>query len=364
MSDSPITCLVVDDEAPIRQALSRVLQASGYDCLTAASGREALDILENSEVPVVLSDIRMPEMDGVALLGKIREQWQDIAVLMITAVAEVNVAVACLQMGALDYVTKPFQLKEVKARIDQALEKRILIRDNRMYQEHLSELVAVQARRIEELFLEGVQVLVEALEAKDAYTRGHSTRVSAYSGKIAVELGLSADDQQYIRLAAELHDVGKIGVRESVLLKPAGLDANEYDHLMQHMAIGARILDPLLKDAPQVIGIVRSHHEHFDGSGLPDALASEAIPLPARVVSLADAFDAMTSERPYRAAMSLQTALDEINRCAGKQFDPAVVEAFSKAYSDTAELPIETPETVHHRLPEGLAAGPASSPKQ
>jgi putative nucleotidyltransferase with HDIG domain len=363
MSESPITCLVVDDEATLRDALRRVLEASGYECITAASGHEALDLLEKTEVPVVLSDIQMPEMDGVTLLGSIRARWPDVAVLVITAVAEAEVAVACLQMGALDYLTKPFQLQEVKARIEQALEKRRLIRDNRMYQEHLAELVDVQARRIEELFLEGVQVLVEALEAKDAYTRGHSTRVSAYSGRIASELGVDAEDQQFIRLAAELHDVGKIGVRESVLLKPAQLNPDEYDHLMQHMNIGARILDPLLKNAPQVIDIVRSHHEHYDGTGLPDALSAEAIPLPARVVSLADAFDAMTSVRPYRAAMSPQEALDEINRCIGTQFDAEVVSAFCRAFPDLNGLPIDTPDKVHHRLPEGVAAGSTSSPE-
>jgi response regulator RpfG family c-di-GMP phosphodiesterase len=363
MSESPITCLVVDDEAPLREAIGRVLLANGYECITAASGAEALDIMEKVEVPVVLSDIKMPVMDGVTLLGKIRDRWPDTAVLVVTAVAEVEVAVACLQMGALDYLTKPFQLNEVKARIEQAIEKRRLLLDNRMYQEHLSELVAVQARRIEELFLEGVQVLVEALEAKDAYTRGHSTRVSAYSGRIANELSLDADNQHYIKLAAELHDVGKIGVREAVLLKPARLDADEYDHLMQHMAIGARILDPLLKNAPQVIDIVRSHHEHYDGSGLPDSLAKDAIPLPARVVSLADAFDAMTSVRPYRAAMSPQAALEEIDRCTGRQFDPDVVGAFHSAFPEPSELPIETPDKVHHQLPEGVAAGQASSPQ-
>ena len=343
--------------------MRRVLEVSGYNCVLAASGAEALVHLEENEIPVVLTDIRMPEMDGVALLGKIRDRWPDVAVLVITAVAEVDVAVACLQMGALDYLTKPFQLKEVKARLEQALEKSRLIRDNRMYQEHLSELVNIQARRIEELFLEGVQVLVEALEAKDAYTRGHSTRVSAYSGRIASELGLSAEDQQFIRLAAELHDVGKIGVRESVLLKPARLDPDEYGHLMQHMDIGARILEPLLKNAPLVIDIVRSHHEHFNGTGLPDALAEDAIPLPARVVSLADAFDAMTSARPYRDAMSPQAAIDEIDRCSGAQFDPAVVDAFHKAYPNHNELPIETPDKVQHRLPEGVAAGSTTSSK-
>jgi len=329
----------------------------------AASGQEALDWLEHSKASVILCDIRMPQMDGVTLLGHIRERWPDIAVVVVTAVTEVEVAVACLRMGALDYVTKPFELKEVRARVEQALDKQRLIRENRMYHEHLADLVNAQARRIEELFLEGVQALVEALEARDAYTRGHSTRVSAYSGRIAHELGMSAEEVQLTELAAELHDVGKIGVRESVLLKPARLDPSEYDHLMQHMSIGTRILDPLLKNAPQVIDVVRSHHEHFDGSGRPDALDAERIPMLARVVSLADAFDAMTTARPYRAAMSLRGALDEIERCSGSQFDPQVVKAFSRAFPDPSALPIRTPDKVRHRLPEGVAGGPVHSAK-
>jgi HD-GYP domain-containing protein (c-di-GMP phosphodiesterase class II) len=232
-----------------------------------------------------------------------------------------------------------------------------------MYQEHLQEMVDIQARRIEELFLEGVQALVAALEARDAYTRGHSTRVRAYAGRIAAELQMTAEEVQVTELAAELHDVGKIGVRESVLLKPAALDADEYDHLMQHMAIGARILDPLLKHAPQVIEVVRWHHERLDGSGRPDALTAEAIPLHARVVALADAFDAMTTARPYRPAMPLQYALDEIERCNGTHFDPNVVKAFYRAYPDPDELPIATPDKVQHQLPKGIAVGPAQSPQ-
>jgi HD-GYP domain-containing protein (c-di-GMP phosphodiesterase class II) len=168
---------------------------------------------------------------------------------------------------------------------------------------------------------------------------------------------LTSDEIQFIELAAELHDVGKIGVRESVLLKPARLDEQEYDHLMQHMAIGARILEPLLKNAPLVIDVVRSHHERFDGSGRPDALAGNEIPLLGRIVSLADAFDAMTSARPYRKAMPLEEAVAEIDRCSGTQFDPVVVAAFHRAYPALEGLPIETPAKVLHRLPEGVASG-------
>jgi putative nucleotidyltransferase with HDIG domain len=279
---------------------------------------------------------------------------------MATAISEVEVAVACLQLGALDYIVKPFQIQEVTARAEQALDKRRLILENRQYQNNLAELVEQQALRIEELFLEGVQTLVEALEAKDPYTRGHSSRVTAYAGRIARSLELSEKDIRLVELGAELHDVGKIGVREAVLLKPDRLEPHEYDHLMEHTTIGANILKPLLKHAPEVLGIVRWHHERLDGAGRPDGLAGASIPLHTRVVTVADSFDAMTSARPYRAALGAENAIGELNECVGEQFDPQAVAAFHAAFPNPAELPIETPKKVRRRLPDGVAAGKAA----
>ena len=305
-------CLVVDDEAQLRDALRRVLELAGYEVFVAASGVEALETLKKTSVPLVISDIRMPEMDGFTLLRRIRENWPDVAVVMVTAVTEVDVAVACLKLGALDYILKPFQIEEVGAKAEQALDKRRLLLENRVYQEHLAELVDQQAKRIEELFVEGVQTLVEALEAKDAYTRGHSSRVVVYSRGIANVMGMSDTDIKLIELGSELHDVGKIGVREAVLQKPGKLEPHEYEHLMEHTVIGARILSPLLKNAPEVISIVRSHHERLDGGGLPDGLAHDEIPVHTRIVTVADSFDAMTSVRPYRPAMEAPAAIAEL----------------------------------------------------
>jgi putative nucleotidyltransferase with HDIG domain len=274
MTTDGLTCLVVDDQERLRRALARQLEAAGYPCAEAGSGVEAVSVLEAREIALVISDIRMPGMDGVALLKVIRERWPDTAVIMVTGVAEVETAVSCLHLGAYDYISKPYQADEVRARIDRALEKRQLLIDNRRYQHHLSELVEQQALRIEELFLEGVQALVHALEAKDSYTHGHSTRVSAYASRIASALGLPPDDVQLVELGAALHDVGKIGVREEVLRKPAKLTDDEYRHIMEHAVIGERILAPLLKNAPGVLAIVRSHHERWDGRGVPDGLAA------------------------------------------------------------------------------------------
>jgi len=343
---SGMRCLVVDDEPRLRRVLVRLLEGEGFACAEAGSGVEALRELEKGPVPLVISDLRMPEMDGVTLLREIITRWPETAVIVVTAVAEVESAVACLQMGALDYVAKPFHLDEVRARVSQALDKRRLIIENRNYQQGLEE-----ARRIEELFLEGVHALVFALEAKDAYTRGHSMRVANYSVEIARALDLDKDSIDTIALGAELHDVGKIGVSESVLHKAGKLTEAEYRHIMEHTVIGARILGPLMRDAPAALSIVRSHHERLDGSGFPDSLKGDQIPFEARLVSVADAFDAMTSVRPYRPSLSVKNAMRELEEGQGVQFDAEIVKAFLRAFAGGTSLPIPTPQLQPLRLP-------------
>jgi HD-GYP domain-containing protein (c-di-GMP phosphodiesterase class II) len=257
--------------------------------------------------------------------------------MMITAVADVEVAVSCLAIGAMDYLVKPFHLEEVRARVAQALERRRLILENRAYHERLEERVQVQARRLEELFLASVQSLAEALEVKDPYTRGHSVRVSQYAGSIARELDLDDAMLRQIELGGHVHDIGKIGVRESVLNKPGPLTAEEYEHIMTHPTLGWRILAPLMREAPVALNIVRSHHERMDGRGVPDGLQGEHIPLEARIVAAADALDAMTSGRPYRGAeLTLDGAVAEVVRHSGTQFDAAVVQALVRATASGA----------------------------
>src|SRR5712691_1160622 len=348
---SGMRCLVVDDEPRLRRVLVRLLEGEGFACAEAGSGVEALQQLEKGPVPLVISDLRMPEMDGVTLLREIISRWPDTAVIVVTAVAEVESAGACLQMGALDYVAKPFHLDEVRARVSQALDKRRLILENWAYQHQLEERVRAQARRIEELFLEGVHALVHALEAKDAYTRGHSVRVANYSIGIARALAFEPDLIDTIALGAELHDIGKIGVRESVLYKPGKLSNEEYRHIMEHTVIGERILGPLMKDAPGALAIVRSHHERLDGTGVPDGLRGQHIALEARVVSVADAFDAMTSARSYRPSLGVDKALQELRTGKGIQFDPDAVDAFLRAFPEASALPIPTPHIQPLRLP-------------
>lgn len=334
-------CLIVDDEPSVRRSLVRMLQAQGFTCFEAGSGTEALGVLERiGEAPLVISDMRMPELDGIGLLETIRQQYPDTSVIMLTGMSETTTAVDCLHMGAADFLLKPISVAELHARVSRVLEKRALVLQNRFYQQHLERQVHEQAQRIQELFLQGVQMLARALEAKDAYTSGHSIRVSQYAVGTAQRLGFDGVSLDGIRLGGELHDIGKIGMREAVLHKPGTLTDEEFRQITEHPALGERMLQPLAQESPDVLRIVRSHHERLDGRGFPDGLRGEKIPIEARIVAVADAFDAMTTERPYRDARQPVDAVEELRRVAGTQLDPAAVEAFVDAFPDPADLPL------------------------
>ena len=347
-----LSCLVVDDEPRLRRVLVQLLESDGFRCREAGNGVEALRAMETDPAPLIISDLRMPEMDGVNLLRHVVQRWPLTAVVMVSAVADVDTAVKRLHSGALDYVSKPFNLEEVRARVEQALQRRQLKLELQSYQEQLEARVRAQAGRIEELFLGGVQALAQALEAKDAYLRGHSLRVSEYAVAIARRVGMDAQTVDTISLGGHLHDIGKIGVSEEVLHKAGKLTDQEYRHIMEHTVIGARILGPLLRDDPLVIAIVRSHHERMDGRGLPDGLKGDGILPVVSIVSVADAFDAMTSERPYRHSLPVERALDELHAQRGIQWSPMAVDGFLDAFPDITRLPLATPE-----LTNGAAAG-------
>ncbi|HEX5385150.1 MAG TPA: HD domain-containing phosphohydrolase [Gemmatimonadales bacterium] len=334
-------CLVVDDEPVVRRSIIRILESQGFTCLEAASGTDALELLsQTGELPLVISDLRMPGLDGMGLLVELRRQHPDTAVLMLSGMAETSVAVECLHLGAADFLLKPVTVGEMRARVTRALEKRTLVMQNRFYQAHLEHQVQAQAQRIQELFLEGVQMLARALEAKDAYTSGHSIRVSRYAVRTARGLGFEGPELECIRLGGELHDIGKIGTREAVLHKPGTLTADEFRQMSEHPVLGERMLSPLARESPAVLRIVRSHHERIDGRGFPDGLIGTHIPIEARIVAVADAFDAMTTRRPYRESRSPGEALAELRRVAGVQLDADAVEAFAAAFPDLAGLPL------------------------
>ncbi len=332
-------CLVVDDDAQVRHALAKVIAGHGLATVQASSGKEALEVLRiQGEIPLVISDVNMPEMDGISFLREALRLYPDMAVIMLTGVSEVTTAVECLKLGALDYISKPVLLDEVRARVDKALDKRQLVLDNRFHQQHLEVRVRELDRRNKQSLINGVQTLVHALEAKDAYTSGHSSRVSRYAVKTAVQLGYTGDLLEQIRLGGELHDIGKIGTREDILNKPGALTAEEFEHIKAHSILGERILAPFLSESPMVLRIVRHHHERMDGTGFPDELRGADIPQEARIVAVVDAFDAMTTNRAYRPSRRVADAVLELQRCAGAHFDHEVVGGFLRALGDTSAL--------------------------
>ncbi len=339
--------LVVDDDLQVRRTLCRVLRALGVSPAEAGNGRDALALLEESgEMPLLISDIYMPEMDGMTLLKEVRRRYPDTAVLMLTGVAEVTTAVESLQHGAVDYLAKPILIEEFRARVENALEKRRLVLENRYLQQSYQERLEAQLRELDlknkEQFLGQVQMAVRMLEKKDVYTRGHSQRVSKYAVKTALMLGYTGEVLDQVRLGGDLHDIGKIGTRDAVLNKPGPLTRDEFEEIKKHVTEGEEILEPLRRDHPVVLEIVRHHHERMDGSGFPDGLRGEAIPMVARLVCVVDAFDAMTTNRAYRPSRQPDEAMAELQRCAGLQFDPDVVTAFQRAFPDVSKLPLET----------------------
>lgn len=337
--------LVVDDESTIREVLSRTLSDEGYACRSAGNVDEALALLDEQPADLILSDIMMPGRTGVELLEDVMKRTQNTAVIMVTAVADTQTAIKAMKMGAFDYVTKPFNLVEVLMSVERALEKRALIISNREYREHLEQKVEEQTGQIRETFLGAVKSLAQALEAKDPYTNGHSVRVTQISVTLAQEMGLGKQFIEKIRLAGLVHDIGKIGVPEEILHKPDKLTDEEFDFIKSHPSKGEKILRPVIKD-PEVLDIVRSHHERFAGGGYPNGLEKEAIPLGARIMAVADAYDAMTSNRPYRRALTPENARAQLQASRGSQFDPEMVDLFIKVEKKMPFCPVSASPKV------------------
>jgi putative two-component system response regulator len=330
-----ITALVVDDEEALRNALGQYLRYRGYQVLLADSGDAALKHLRHGEVSVMLLDVRMPGMSGVDVVPEALDIEPDLAILMLSAVSEATTAAICMQRGAYDYLTKPIELNDLGAALDRALRRRDTQIQNRNISSWLKEEVArrtdelkTNQARLERVTTATLEALINALESKSDYLSGHSARVAAYSANIAQEMGLPDEEVEMIRVAGRLHDLGKIGIREEVLQKRDALTPDEFQHVKQHVTIGAQILAPL-GHLGRVVEYVRSHHEHWDGSGYPDGLRGEAIPQGARVICAAEIYDALTTRRPYQEQLTPEQAVERMRELAGTVLDPAVMEAFA-----------------------------------
>ena len=333
-----VSLLVVDDEEPIRNALKRYLTKQEFQVFTAASGEEALAVLrEHEDVAVMLCDIRMAGMSGVDIVPQALEVAPDLAILMLTAVNDATTAALCMQRGALDYLTKPVELLELGRTIQRALKRREMLIGRRELDQHIKEEVARRTdafqrerARLERVSVATLEVLINALEAKDPYLRGHSARVADLAATIAAQMGLPDDEIEQIRLAGRLHDIGKIGTREDIMNKNGPLTSEEHDHIKQHVVIGSQILAPLEHLGP-VIDIVRSHHERWDGSGYPDGRHGEDIPVGGRVIGAAEVWDALSTSRPYQEKMTPEQALRRMSELSGTVLDPGVYAALESA---------------------------------
>jgi response regulator RpfG family c-di-GMP phosphodiesterase len=336
---SSATVTVVDDEPAARDVLVRAARAWHYNCQAADSAEEALRLLEGRPTPIVVTDLRMPGRGGVWLLHEVRRRWPDTAVLVVTAGDDGEAALECLRLGASHYFLKPIKLDEFRHALEITWRTYQLQQENACYRRHLEEMVCRETRRVRRTFLSAIDSLVRTLEERDPYTAGHSVRVRRCAARLARAVGLGRRERRQLVLAAKLHDIGKLGVPDAVLNKPGPLDADERRRVEEHPAIGERILSPVVRSRA-VLAAIRSHHERLDGGGYPDGLRGEQIPLLARLLTVADCFDALTSTRAYRDALSVPKALDVLRAGAGSQFDPAFVRAFIEV---TDELPVGGP---------------------
>ena len=339
--------LIVDDEVEITEIRADLLSEE-YDCIRAGSAEEALTRLHESEFQLVISDITMPGMSGLDMIPHVKEFAPDTVVVMISGMQTVESAIGALRLGAFDYLMKPFDLRQVEAVVKRALEHHDLVVAKQRYENHLEELVEQRTIELDKALnsLEGayrstLKALTAALETRDSETHGHSERVVTYSLRLGREYGLTSEEMKALEFGSLLHDIGKIGVPDSILRKPAKLTEEEWVRMREHPIHGQQILRGIefLQGASRVVA---QHHEKWDGTGYPLGLRKEEIDICARIFSVADAFDAITSDRVYRRGKPYEAAAQELDDWAGRQFDPKVVEAFHR-------VPKEDWEELHRQ---------------
>jgi putative two-component system response regulator len=311
------TLLIVEDNPVLREGLHEMLELEGFNVMTASNGREALEKMASLSPDLILSDIAMPEMDGYAFFRAVRNnpEWISIPFLFLTARGEKHDILAGKDLGADDYLVKPLTREElltaVRARLGRSQQLRVA--------------------QLQQAYETSLTVLANAIEVRDHYTRGHVERVMAYAFAIAEQLEWRVQQMEQLRFGAILHDIGKIQISEAILRKPGKLSPEEWEEIRRHPTSGADMIRDIPYLAP-AIPIIRYHHERWDGKGYPEGLSGDAIPIGARIVSVADAFDAMTTDRPYSPARPPQEAYEEIISRSGTQYDPSVVAAFQRAW--------------------------------
>jgi putative nucleotidyltransferase with HDIG domain len=332
--------LVVDDEVQVRIMIGATLERQGYEVELAGNNREALDALDLNTFELVLTDLVMPDGDGLALLERIHELHPYLPVIVVTAVHDINVAIDSMRRGAYDYLLKPFEREFLLGTVERALEHRLALQESQKYQQSLEHVVRARTEMLRQAMEDlehsydvTLEALGDALDLKDSETEGHSKRVTAYTIALARACGISPAQIKVIARGAFLHDIGKMAIPDEILRKPGKLTPEEQEVMREHCPRGYHMLRkiPFLAEAAE---IVYTHQEHFDGTGYPRGLQGNQIPIGARIFALADTLDAITSDRPYRMGRSFDAAREEILRCSGTQFDPAVVEVFLMISTD------------------------------
>jgi putative two-component system response regulator len=331
-----ITVTLVDDEPIALDVLTRAARSWQFGSQEAASAEEAINLLESHLTPVVVTDLRMPGKGGVWLVREIRHRWPEVAVIVVTAGQDSDCAPACLQAGAHYYFLKPVNLDEFHHVLEMAHHNYDRERARARSRQRLERLVHRQTERSRFTFLSAIDSLVRAMEERDAYTAGHSARVRRYAVQLGRAVGLKTQQVKQLSLAARLHDIGKVGIPEAVLNKPGPLTLEEDLRLREHPVIGERILTPIVRSREVLAGI-RGHHERLDGSGYPDGLAGDCIPLYARFIAVADCFDALTTRRTYHEPRPVGHAFDVLRSGAGTLFQAEFVDTFVKLYAAKAE---------------------------
>jgi response regulator RpfG family c-di-GMP phosphodiesterase len=348
-----IRALIVDDDTALRKILSVMLTQSAFLCHTAASGEEALSFLARQPFDVVISDLRMPGISGMDLLVEVRERYPHLAFLMVTGEDETRVGVRAMQLGADDYLLKPFDADVVLGSLHRALQKKKLEREVQEYRLHLEEMVSERTQQLrtalqqtERSYEDTLEALGAAIDLRDSPTGGHSRRVFLYSMEVAKSIGGLEREIRSIAMGAWLHDIGKLAIPDRVLLKPGPLTDSEWEIMRRHARIGYELVKSIsfLSGAAE---IVLTHHERFDGSGYPQKMKGDEIPFGARIFAVADTLDAMTSDRPYRAALPFRAARDVIEGGSGTLFDPLVAAAFLRIPCETWEAIAKQTVTVH-----------------
>jgi|SRR3989338_412687 len=344
MQKRPI--FVIDDEEIIRKTLSIHLTRGNYSVIQSAGGSGVFNELKNNNYELVISDIRMPEVNGLQILDYVKKNYDDIPVLILTGLMDLNITIEAMKMGAFDFLIKPITKEHLLNTVQNALHNRdLLIQNKHLEKENMEYRILLEKKvemrtsqlnkkttelenayeTLQTMNLQMVKVLAEAIEAKDKYTRGHCDRMRFICLKIGESLGISEDEKIDLEFAAILHDLGKIGVSDLILNKVDALTEQEFKIIHEHVLIGEKILYEVTT-LRNVSKIIKHHHENYDGTGYPDGLKESQIPLFSRIIAVADVFDALTSNRPYRKSLTIDNAISEIKSIAGKRLDPSIAQ--------------------------------------